>query len=127
MNRRFGLIGLSAFLLCGTAASAADLPNRSRIVKPGLASIGYCPANGGSAIARLPTLDAMRTDAENLHASATAAFESERVRSSAAVTINWADMARITCGIAAGYLSTGEVNVERLNQCECNYERMKRF
>lgn len=126
MNSRILMAAFAASVLSLPAANAADLANRpARIVKP--SAVGYCPASGQSAIARLPTLEAMRARTETLYAHSAATFESTQVQASRAVTVHWADLARITCGIAVGYLSTGEANEDRLNQCECNYARMKLF
>jgi hypothetical protein len=107
------------------SAGAADL-GRSPAARQGDAA-GYCPSSGGSRIASLATLEAMRLETDGLYREALSAFADPRVQASRGSRHVWADLARITCGIASGHLQSSEVNVERLNACECNYVRMLRF
>lgn len=110
-------------------AVAADLSLREPVRKAPVIrdSIRFCPAERRSAIASMPTLEAMNTQTNELYEISRAIYESDRTQNSRAMTLKWADLARITCGIAVGYLSSGEVNVDRLSDCECNYVRMTRF
>lgn len=90
-------------------------------------AVRFCPAERRSSIASMPTIEAMNAQANELYEISRGVFESDQTQSSRAMTLKWADLARITCGIAVGYLSGGEVNVDRLSDCECNYVRMTRF
>lgn len=88
---------------------------------------GFCPAGQQSAIATLDSLEAMQIQTRELYDTSVEVFESDSTHNSRSMRIKWADLARITCGIAAGHLASGEVNVDRLSQCECNFVRMTRF
>lgn len=119
---------LAAVLALGVASApvrAADLqsPKTQReVVAP-----GFCPAGQQSAIATLETLEAMQVQTRELYDSSVEVYERDSTHNSRSMRIKWADLARVTCGIAAGHLATGEVNVDRLSQCECNFVRMTRF
>jgi hypothetical protein len=91
------------------------------------ASTGFCPAGQQSAIATLASLDAMQIQTRELYLTSLEVYERDSTHNSRSMQIKWADLARITCGIAAGHLASGEVNIDRLNQCECNFVRMTRF
>jgi len=106
-------------------AQAADLaaPTTQREV----ASSGFCPAGQQSMIATLETLEAMQVQTRELYDTSVEVYERDSTHNSRSMRIKWADLARVTCGIAAGHLATGEVNVDRLSQCECNFVRMTRF
>lgn len=127
---RFGslVVVLSALLASGAATAADIASHRPAKDAPAMRSVlRFCPAGRQSAIATLPTLEAMSIQTNELYETSLAVYESDRTQYSRSVKIKWADLARITCGIASGYLSGGEVNVERLSDCECNYARMNRF
>lgn len=71
------------------------------------------------------------TDVNTLMSEVTRRYEtalslSERPEASgASERYTWAHAARGACGRAIGYLSTGEVNSERMWDCECYYARME--
>jgi hypothetical protein len=122
MTLRYALMALA--VACGSA-QAADL--QSRPVYRDSAAIRFCPAGQQSAIATLATLEAMQAQTRELYETSAEVYEQNSTHNSRAMRIKWADLARVTCGIAAGYLASGEVNIDRLSQCECNFVRMSQF
>lgn len=117
-------LGLALCASVGQSHAAdlsAPMTQRETVVQ------GFCPAGQQSAIAALDTLEAMQIQTRELYDSSVEVYERDSTHNSRSMRIKWADLARVTCGIAAGHLATGEVNVDRLNQCECNYVRMTRF
>ncbi|WP_046863563.1 hypothetical protein [Microvirga massiliensis] len=111
---------LAALATASSGVRAADLGG----VVPAPIPAAYCPAVGHSSIASLPTLGAMQAEVGARYSTAVIESENPRVIFNRAPRLEWAYSARATCGIALGYLSTGEVNVERLRKCECDYARM---
>jgi hypothetical protein len=112
-------------LIASAQSKAADLgiPMTHRDA----VAIRFCPAGQQSAIATLQSLEAMQVQTRELYATSVEIYERDSTHNSRAMQIKWADLARITCGIAAGHLASGEVNIDRLSQCECNFVRMTRF
>ncbi len=113
------------FGMAFTPTQAADL--RIPMSHRETAATGFCPAGQQSAIATLASLEAMQIQTRELYVTSVEVYERDSTHNSRSMQIKWADLARITCGIAAGHLASGEVNVDRLSQCECNYVRMTRF
>ena len=111
---------LAALATASSGVRAADLDG----VVPAPIPAAYCPAVGHSSIAGLPTLGAMQAEVGARYETAVYESENPRVIFNRSPRLEWAYSARATCGIALGYLSTGEVNVERLRKCECDYARM---
>lgn len=72
----------------------------------------------------LPTIQEMANEITARYVSAAQTSEMESVQASRTTRYQWALQARAACGIALGYLSTNEVNPDRLWNCECYYERM---
>jgi hypothetical protein len=119
------LLLIVLLMMSPAALSAADMGRPGAPARQ--ASAGYCPSGDGSFIATLGPIDAMRRQTTALYEEALANFTDRRVQASRASRHLWADLARITCGIAIGHLDGGEVEVSRLNACECNVVRMRRF
>ena len=111
---------LAALAAASGGVRAADLGE----VVPAPIPAAYCPAIGHSSIASLPTIGAMQDEVGARYSTAVVASENPRVIFNRSTRLEWAYSARVTCGIALGYLSTGEINVERLRKCECDYARM---
>ena len=111
MTIGFAVAGLSG-------AQAADLDVRG----PRLVHVGHCAWNA-SGLASLP-IDAMREEVNARYVSSVEESESNRTVFSRSPRIIWAFESRQACGIALGYLSTGEINADRLRNCECFYARM---
>lgn len=112
-------------VMMSAGVSAADL---ERTHPAGtIRTAAYCPSSHGSYIASLDGFDAMRRETARLYDAALAAFSDPRTQASRRSRHGWADLARISCGIAIGHLDSGEVELDRLNACECNYLRMQRF
>ncbi len=114
-------------LLAGLApAAAADLPGGPRLTVREDAR-ALCPPVGASATATLPSLEAMRAAIGERYVNAVAASQDEGTIASRSPRLVWAVQARGACGIALGYLDTGEVNTDRLRACECTHARMAAF
>jgi hypothetical protein len=46
---------------------------------------------------------------------------------SARPRFEWATEARIYCGMAVGYLASGEINDEAIGKCNCFYAQMRQY
>jgi len=86
-----------------------------------------CPVWGASTIAALPSLSDMRSAVWARYSRAVEESESDRTVYNRSPRLEWAYAARAACGAAYGYLSSGEVNSERLWNCECYSNRMESF
>jgi len=110
------VLSLAASVMAASAAVAADLPGYSPRADY---SPDRCPAWGDSRIATLPTQADMSAQLNTLYATAVAETQDERTINNRSNRYVWAMAARNACGIAVGYISTGEVNSERFWNCEC--------
>jgi hypothetical protein len=118
----FGL----ALLFASTAALAADLPERRFVVEPVKRAVAACyPGGGVSALAQRGPASVIEPDVRALYTSALEVSRRDSTEASVTERITWAYASRTACGIALGMLSMGEVNGERLWNCECYYARMQ--
>jgi hypothetical protein len=104
-------------LPAGQAADVTADPARPVLTR------AYCPPQGHSSLAGLP-IDIIRTEVSGRYINSVDESEARRTVFSRSPRFVWAVASRQACGIALGYLSTGEINGERLWNCECYHARM---
>jgi hypothetical protein len=85
-----------------------------------------CSTRQASHLAGLP-FETVRGEIHSRYRGAVAQSEDDRTMFNRSPRILWAFASRYSCGIALGYLATGELNFERLADCECHYARMVSF
>ncbi len=113
---------MALFVLAGTViAPAADMPVR-RFVREQAA--GQC-TRGVSHIAALQSLNDMMAAAEARYDDSDRESQSPATIDNRSPRYVWAQAARTACGIAIGHLSSGEVDTQRLWNCECYHARMQ--
>jgi hypothetical protein len=105
-------------------ASIADLPAADARLRGSRAeSRQYCPPPYRSRLASLP-FEEIQSQVAYRYSRSLDESERDRTVFNRSPRIVWAYAAQSACGIALGYLSTGEINVDRLRLCECHYARM---
>jgi hypothetical protein len=107
------------------AATAADLGVGPRIALRRVAPT--CPPWGLSTIASSPSVADMQAEVSLRYADAGMNTEIPQTLVNRSPRVVWAFAARNACGIALGHLSAGEVNHQRLWNCECYHARMSSF
>ena len=125
MSFKAAALAICVTLLMGGSARAADLAERPRALVRTQAVV--CPVPGTSIIATRPSVTEMQAEVSARYVDAGMNSEIPPTVFNRSPRFIWASAARNACGIALGYLSTGEVNIERLWNCECYHARMSSF
>jgi hypothetical protein len=85
-----------------------------------------CSAAAASRFASVP-IEVIRDEMQSRYVNSVAESERDRTVFSRSPRVIWAYASRQACGIALGYLTTGEINLERLWNCDCYHARMLSF
>ena len=125
MRTKLAIAGLFAVAFSASAL-AADLPERRYVVEPPVKrAVAACYPGAASSLALRGPASAIEPDVRALYVNALEISRRDSTEASVTERITWAYASRTACGIALGMLSLGEVNRERLWNCECYYARME--